>query len=314
MDSSVSKNVSNVVERFAKNQPASQSAIAFGLIKNIYKDAIEYKGITDGSRGVLTLIGLTCLSFMAFITFDLLPVIAEGMKEPLIFISSLIFIFSFGTFSIYFFLRCIRMELFRPYDEPIIFDRKNRRVYRIYRVVEPGWNGLLKSWPLASASYDWDRIEAEHHAVVTANTSTISRVHALVFNARKSRTDPAVVESFTIGNSMELGEVTVPAMYEHIRRFMEDGGPYLPPGESVSVSQKPATFLECMVRTGPYGDNLKKWWKNARFVTILGFLIFPVSFPIVTLLGIFSWLSYITSSPISWSSEVHAAVGLPTSD
>lgn len=306
--------MSGVVERYAKDRPATQSAIGFGLIKNTFEQAIEYRGITDGSRGVLTLIGLTCLCFMIFITVDLFPVIANGMKEPVILMSSLIFIFSLGTFSIYFFLRCVRMELFRPYDEPVIFDRKNRKVYRIYRLVEPGWKGLLRSWPIASASYDWDLIEAEHQAVVNANTSTISRVHSLVFNVMKSRTAPSIVASFTIGNSMELGEVTIPAVYEHIRKFMENEGPYLPHGESISVSEKPTSFLQCMARTGPYGDNLKKWWQNARLLTILGFLLFPVIFPIVTLLGIFSWLSYITSSPIAWSGDVLAAVGQPTSD
>ena len=314
MDSSVSKNVSGIVERYAKNRPAAQSAIGFGLIKNTFKNAIEYKGITDGSRGVLTLIGFTCLSFMIFIIIDLLPILAEGLKEPLIFFSSLIFILLFGTFSIYFFLRCVRMELFRPYDEPIIFDRKNRRVHRIYRLVEPGWRGLLRSWPLASVSYDWDRIEAEHQAVVNANTSTISRTHTLIFNVCKSPIDPTIVDSFTIGSSMELGEVTVPAVYEHIRRFMEDGGPHLPHGESTSTSEKPSSFLQCMARTGPYGENLRKWWQNARILTILGFLLFPVTFPIVTLLGIFSWFSYTTSIPISWSSEILAEVGQPTLD
>ena len=314
MDSSVSKNVSGIVERYAKNRPAAQSAIGFGLIKNTFKDAIEYKGITDGSRGVLTLIGFTCLSFMFFIIIDLLPILAEGLKEPLVFIASLLFIFLAGTFSVYFFLRCVRMELFRPYDEPIIFDRKNRRVHRIYRMVEPGWKGLLRSWPLASASYDWDQIEAEHQAVVNANTSTISRTHALIFNVSKSPTDPTIVDSFTIGTSMELGEVTVPAVYEHIRKFMEDSGPHLPHGESASISEKPTSFLQCMARTGPYGENLKKWWQNARILTILGFLLFPITFPIVTLLGIFSWFSYATSIPISWSSEILAAVGPSTSD
>lgn len=75
------------------------------------------------------------------------------------------------------------------------------KVYRIDRLVEHGWKGVLRSWPIASASYDWDLLEAEHQVVVNANTSTISRVHLLVFNVRKSRTDDTVMASFTIGNS-----------------------------------------------------------------------------------------------------------------
>lgn len=110
---------------------------------------------------------------------------------------------------------------------------------------------------------------------------------------------------------MELGEVTVPAVYEHIRKFMEENGPPLPNGEAVVHSAKPANFIECMRHSGPYGDTLKLWWRHARILTIIGFIFFPVTFPIVTMLGIFSWFSYITSIPVRWSNEVTAAIGSP---
>lgn len=63
---------------------------------------------------------------------------------------------------------------------------------------------------------------------------------------------------------------------------MEDDGPHLPPGEVLSPSARPATFLKCMARMarmGPYGDTLKLWWEHARVLTILGFLLFPTFFP-----------------------------------
>ncbi|HWW72520.1 MAG TPA: DUF6708 domain-containing protein, partial [Duganella sp.] len=217
----------------------------------------------------------------------------------------------FTPIGIFFFLKFVRLELFRPEEEPIIFDRKNRKVYRIFREVQPGWKGLLKKWPLRSATYDWNLIDAEHHAAVNANTATISRIHSLVLIVRQSATDPTVVDAFTLGNSMLMGEVTVSAVYEHVRMFMEDGGPHLPLGEVLSPSEKPATFLKCMARTGPYGDTLKLWWQHARLLTILGFLLFPIFFPIVTLLGIFAWFSYVTAISIKWSDEVLAAVGPP---
>lgn len=110
---------------------------------------------------------------------------------------------------------------------------------------------------------------------------------------------------------MLLGEVTVAPMYEHVRKFMEDGGPHLSPGEVLSNRENPVTFLQCMARMGPYGDTLKLWWAQAWVLTIIRFILFPISFPILTLLGIFSWFSYSTSIPIKWSDEVLAAVGPP---
>lgn len=305
------KKISGVIESYSKKKSAARSATTFDLVKNVYQDAIEYKGIKDGARGILTLLSLICFSLTSFAICRLLPLGGKGKADIFTLVTDIIFISCIATFSLYFILRCLRFELFRPEDEPIIFDRKNKKVCRIFRQVKPGWKGLFKTWPITTAEHDWDLVDAEHHAATNANTSTISRVHSLVFVIRRSATDPTIIDSFTLGSSLELGEVTVPAVYEHIRKFMEENGPHLPNGEAVVRSAKPATFTECMARSGPYGDTLKLWWKHARILTVIAFIFFPITFPIVTMLGIFSWFSYITATPIRWSDQVKAAVGMP---
>jgi hypothetical protein len=229
------------------------------------------------------------------------------------FILTVFFVVGSATVTLYLFFKSLRFDLFRPIDEPTIFDRKNRKIYRIFRDVKPGWSGVIKKWPVKTAVHDWDLTSAEHHAVINANGSTITRIHALVFAVRKSSTDSTIVDTFSLGNSMQFGEVTVPAFYEHIRRFMEEDGPHLPPGEFLSPPQRSPSLLQCLARTGPYGDTLKSWWKHRRILTIIGFIFFPIFLPIVTFLGIFSWLSYTTSTSIVWSSEVMQALGAPTS-
>ena len=49
----------------------------------------------------------------------------------------------------------IRLELFQPIDQPTIFDRKHRKVYRIFSESQPGWKGLFKPWPMRACEYDW---------------------------------------------------------------------------------------------------------------------------------------------------------------
>lgn len=98
---------------------------------------------------------------------------------------------------------------------------------------------MVSAWPMKTAEYDWDLIDAEHHAAVTTTGATISRQHGLIFLVRKSATDSTLVDSFAIGNSMQMGEVTVPAVWEHIRRFMEEGGPHFPPGDVLRPSIDP---------------------------------------------------------------------------
>lgn len=173
--------------------------------------------------------------------------------------TTVFFVAIFTTFPVYFFLKCLRMELFRPKDEPIIFDREHRKIYRIFRAIQPEW-------------------KAEHHATTNADGSTISRIHTLIFLVRRSLTDPTIVDGSTFGSSMLHGEVTVPAVYEHVRKFMEEGGPHLSLGDTLSVSKRPVTFLECMGRTGPDGETLKQWWQNVRSLPLIGPIFFRSHF------------------------------------
>lgn len=304
------KSISGVIDQFEKTKPAASTGIAFNLIKNIYQEAIEYRGIADGLRGVLTLVSVGLFILIVCAINVKLPLGLNGY-DPVLVITDSIFILTISSVSAYMILKWLRLDLFRAEDEPIIFDRKHRKIYRIFREVQPGWKGLFAAWPMKQEQYDWDLVEAEHHAFVDANTATINRHHALVFSVRAGLNDPTVVQGFTVGNGLQMGEVIVPAMYEHIRQFMEGQGPYIPNGETLAHKIKSPTLLECFARTGPYGTMLKIMWEHARVFTIFGFIFFPVTFPILTLLGLFSWLSYITSTPVNWSEDVIEAVGQP---
>jgi hypothetical protein len=44
---------------------------------------------------------------------------------------------------------------------------------------------------------------------------------------------------------------------------------------------------------------------------VMGLVFSPIVFPLITLMGIFSWLSYKTALPIKWSPAVLEAIGLP---
>lgn len=134
--------------------------------------------------------------------------------------------------ALYLAINSVRLELFRPVDEPIIFDRKHSKIYRIFRESFVGWRGLFMRWPLRFSEHDWDLVDAEHQTIVATNGSTIMRYHALMFLVRKSQNDFSLDASFIVGNSSQMGELTVPAVWEHIRRFMEENGPHLPLGET----------------------------------------------------------------------------------
>lgn len=212
--------------------------------------------------------------------------------------------------SLRMFLSSARVELFRPEDEPTLFDRKHRKVYRVFREAQPGWLGLFKPWPLRATEYDWNLIDVEHQAVLTTTGSTVTRYHALVFLVKKSATDQIIIDSFTIGNTMELGELTVPAVWEHIRRFMEENGPHLPPGETLAPSQPPQDFALSLAAVGPFGASYRRWWQDNAGFMILIHVLFPIFVPFFLLWGFFNWLSYRTATRIEWPPEIVETVGI----
>ncbi len=300
--------VSGIVKRYKKDEEASARVTAIGLIKSCSSDAIEYTGIASHVRGLILFMGLCGASLLVgfgqLFLRDILSEDSQDMFDMLQFFFASVFV----VLGVYFLLSASRMELFRPEDEPVIFDRKHLKVYRLFREVHPGVKGLFQRWPIRAAEYEWDLIDAEHNAVLITTGSTAMRYHNLIFIVRKSATDPTIIDSFPVGNTVQLGELSVAPVWEHIRRFMESNGPNLPPGESINVSKPPQTLWESWVEVAPVGPKYSRTWKSMPWLMVFHHLTLPLCVPIFFFWGILNWLSYKTSIPVSWPPEVTKAV------
>jgi hypothetical protein len=301
-------NVSGIVKRFKKRQSADAHAISLGLIKDVHSNAIEYTGISGSARGLMIFLCLLGAGVSLWVGYDNLMVTLRDGVHGFFDLSMILISACFIYVGLHMGIKGVRFELFRPIDEPTIFDRKNRKVYRIFRESYAGWRGLWMRWPMKYAEYDWDLVDAEHQASLSTTGSTLMRYHGLIFLVRKSSDDPTIVGSFAIGNNLQMGELTVPAVWEHIRRFMESDGPHLPIGEVLKKIDPPETLLQCLAATGPYGKNFRGWWRHYTGLMILAIVFFPLVFPSLTLLGIFTWLGYKTSIPIKWPKHVQDAI------
>lgn len=300
--------VSGIVKRYKKDEVAAPNVTAIGLIKSSYVDAIEYTGISNHVRGLVIFFGVfaACglIGLGQLFLFDLIDKGLERFFDQILAFFSCVFI----GLGLYFLFSAIRIEFFRPEDEPIIFDRKHRKIFRLFRQVHPGLTGLFKRWPIYAAEYDWDLIDAEHQAVLTTTGSSAMRYHSLVFIVRKSAENPTIIDSFQIGNTVQLGELSVPLVWEHIRCFMEQAGPHLPPGECLNVNKPPKTLWESWIEVGPVGPAYTRTWKSVPFFMVVYHLLFPLFVPLFFFWGIFNWLSYKTATPIAWPQEVLDAI------
>ena len=300
--------VSGIVERFAKSVQAAAKTTSCGLLKTKFPNGLEFTGIAHEARGLIVFVGLIAAAVaIGFGQMFFFGMIRWGLEEAfhrIVLCIGILFVIG----GLHVLLRAIRFEFFRPEDEPIIFDRKHRKVYRLFRETHPGWKGLFKPWPIRAAEYEWDLVDVEHNAVLMTTGSTITRLHHLFFIVRRSATDPTIIDSFEVGNTIQLGETTVAPLWEHIRQFMEEQGPHIPAGESLITSKPPATLWESMGAVGPIGPDYFSLWKTQRGTMIFYHVLFPFFLPMFLLWGLFNWLSYKTATPIQWPQEVLDAV------
>lgn len=304
--------VSGLIKRFAKDIQAAQTPTSLNLLKTRFQDAIEFTGITHQTRGSSALIGLFPAAMALGVGAPLIRVLTEDGFENLFDLFLAAILLSVIAFGLKVTARSMRVEFFRPEDEPIIFDRKHRKVYALMRVMQPGWKGLFRHWPINAAEYDWDLIDPEHHAVVSATGSTIHRYHNLIFLVKRSATDPTIIDSFQIGNSLQVGAESAAPLWEHIRRFMELGGPHLPAGEFPIAAKAPTTLWESMGAVGPIGPRYMSYWRDNPVFMVFMHVLFPLFVPMLLFCGLFNWLSYKTAIPVQWPKEVLDAIGLPT--
>lgn len=147
----VNSEISGVLTYFKKNRSSGENAITLGLIKGSFECAIEYTGILKGTRGVMMFLGIfggTAGVWMGFTgAAEIIKIGINGPLSGIFFLLTICIIIS----SVFIALKSVRYEVFRPIDEPILFDRKHRKVYRIYREVYAGWRGLLMPWPMKFA-------------------------------------------------------------------------------------------------------------------------------------------------------------------
>jgi len=335
--------VNGTLQRFKKEQKASDTPQALGWIKATYPNAIEYSGSKQQTEG-----GIMVGAFFGAVTTAIFGIggfsymLVTGIEDWFATLISFFGLVAAVAATAYITLMPLRRVWRVPRDLPIIFDRAQRKVYRLVLDAQPGLFGLFKPWPIKACAYDWDLLDAEHDASTHAVGKTVMRFHRLVFLVRKSADDPTIIDHFEIGNGMGQSENFIAPMWEHIRRFMEDNGPHLPhPSEPLdSRTEDKPTWWQACGQAGPFGNRYLWWWENHFWLTLilyhglisvtLGLMIFiligsggnPAALlflmgPWIVLSmnwgqGTGIWLLAHTSLKVDWPAAVHEAIGKPS--
>ena len=307
-DAGQTGDVSGLIQIYDKHKRASEGPLAMDWIKASYANAIEYTGMPKSLRGGLFAWGAIILIVGAIFLYLAIDSLFWG--DWLIRVMAICFAICVALFAGYMVAFTWRLDIFAPSDAPTLFDRKNRKIYRMARAADTSFKGVFKPWSMVSCESDWDLADCEHHASINiAGATTANRTHTLKFVIRQSVDDPTVVDGFQLGNGLVLNDSLADGVWEHIRRFMEEDGPALPPGQGLADRTPPQGWWQSLGAVGPFGPNYFKWWRDSFGITLISHIGLPVFLPLNLLWGTGNWLSYKTARPVVWSPEVQRAVG-----
>lgn len=304
-------------EVFAHRVSASPIARTGGWVRGVYQDAIEYTTADKSIRGVAFLIGglvggSGCL-WSAWMSWDFIH-FDKGWLWGIVFFDIPAMAF-FTLLGLGMFLWYTRTDFFRPLDLPILFDRRHRKVYWMDRWPPGGLLGMFKPWPVRVSQCDWDSIVPEHHVVTYTSGSTTRQQHTLALMvphpsaAAAAASARPFADGLLLGEPMTLTELTVPAVWEHVRRYMNENGPPLPPGETVCDSTPPRGWWQSFGAVSVFGPGYLGRWRESPWLMGLMHLLSPLMLPLGLAMATANWLSYLTAYEVAWPPEILARVG-----
>ncbi len=330
-------------EHLPKNKRASEEPGSFKVVAWAHTDAVAAEIMASAMRGYLSTFAIvlaagTTIMFLSLrLSAASFPVIGKDSNWLFIFASALTLALTAAVvlgFTLA--IRMLRIDLRTPRQMTMVFNRRTRKVYRFVQdMPERDWSNpwralkywlsALAPWPIVLIEYDWDCIEAEYYKTVTMMGKIPKQVHALSLYVKASPTSDQVISGFNLGTPLDSSEQTVRRQWEWIRRFMEESGPPVYPGDT---PVQPANQGWIKAAGGMVGVlitflvmatliSLPMWWWHDWAVPSLNDLIIQSLWPLATTGSIclpwlfFCWLSYHTAPNVAEAPELRQDAGEP---
>lgn len=282
---------------------ASEKASSNGDINAIYSNAIEVAGHLSSVKGLGVFFGIISSPICIFLLYPFCEELFSG-ESPYPFFDILFICIIFGYLAL---IVCFfRMDLFSYRDEPIIFNRATRKIH-VFRV-RKNIKRPFSPWPLTIDTYDWACAHGEVGGGLVPGKVALLRykLYLAITDAPDSGT---VIDRFFFGSPRNNPDENT-WLWEHIRRYMEEGGPALNPGEKLNATTKAFSHREAWAEHLPWlAKDLQQAMKKEGFWfdTFISIIIFPVMF----LFSFSTWLAHWTSRKPQWPADIMATLGDP---
>ena len=250
-------------QHLPKDCQQSNTPRSISLVSRAYENALFLEAMPSRYRGLASVFGVFlfgCTFFFVKISARIAELFVAGVLTGEfgyldIILNVLMVVLSPITALAVFVIaiRVLRFDLLAPKVIPLVFNRKTRKVYRFAQDV-PGMNLLVGStgrfslsglgryiamtflpWPkMLLVEYDWDCLEAEYYETTGPSGNVIRTDHYLDLYVRETPGSDKVIGSFSLAPSILIGKESARDLWEHVRRFMEENGPALSPGDKAA--------------------------------------------------------------------------------
>ncbi|WP_223881542.1 DUF6708 domain-containing protein [Affinibrenneria salicis] len=216
-----------------KHVPVHERASTCESLLAVYPDAIGIGSVLGagpergdvGFGGVMTLL-------MAGMWFSL--GFAVGGSEWL----SLLAIFPAGLLFLIGALHLLKSRYSLPKDQPVLFNRKTRQVIFSQVRFHPFWKFWVMPGFEAPVTVPWEAVQARSYKFVQFMGETVRDSYRLELWASSADEPKIPCARAAIGYLGWYEDEKLWRLYEHIRRYMEEDGPAMQPGEALRKPKK----------------------------------------------------------------------------
>ena len=279
-------------------------------VSAVYPNALELPGLVSSAKGLGVLVGIFSLGVALFSAYMTLLIAADSEDA---------FAFGLLTFSTFLAAVCagvtsLRIGLFSYRDEPILFNRKTRKIHVFARKVRMSRPWLR--WPLSIRTYDWECVVGEIYggfrllggSLPTTRYRLVLTVHDAPTGHGKK---PNVIDRIIVG-AEEQGMDSCACRWEFIRSYMEENGPPLRPYDEIYNARK-FSIQNMLLNSGFWicAPGFYRDFSKAPVGPLLGTLAQFVVLPVTIPLAIFQSLAEITGRNPWWPPLILDEAGGP---
>jgi hypothetical protein len=287
------------------DRPGNALAHAHGTVHKVYAHGIQFIDAMAEVAGIMAIgAGGAVLLTSTFFAFSL-----TERHGPDWFLLGCVF------FSLCF----ARLDFVGFRYNPVLFNRAAQKVHVFH---DEGtdlaafwrWFGNT-NWSIHT--YDWACVRAEVAEITVLGSANMPRQeHLLALAFTDSPGSATVVARVGVGFADRyVGTEAAEQRWEHIRRYMQAGGPPLAPGDHLWEDQSrmslwgAATYLQPLLGPGSAGwwtgEHLHRMWFLTIPFGLACLLLLPLSVPAGLLRGLAHW----SKPEPKWPPEVMASVG-----